>query len=114
MLNELTLTMEPAEVIFIIGGIIVGIGLLVLYVRNKNIDNIRDDVYQLFLKAEHLYEESGAGEEKMNWVVDNAYALLPVPIRLLVTPAMLKTILQKWFKSIKDLLDDGKINKSVE
>ena len=39
--------------------------------------------------------------------------LVKKPIQLFVSESMLKEAVQLWFDSIKDLLDDGKLNNSV-
>jgi len=106
------------EIILMIGVAIifaaVVVVLLVTYLRNKTISEIRVDVYQLFLKAEHLFKESGAGKQKMKWVVNKARSLLPSWAQNLVTEELLYEIIETWFQGIKDLLDDGKINNSVK
>ena len=94
--------------------IVAAIALIVWYLRTRSIEKIRSDVYQLFLKAEHLMVESGSGPARLEWVVDKAYVLLPTPIQFIVTREMLKIILKNWFDEIKDLLDDGKNNDSVK
>ena len=85
---------------------------VVAYCKERTLDEIRKDVYKLFLKAEHEYKESGQGEQKMKWVIGRARLLLPDWLQLIVTEDMLKRLIQIWFDGIKDLLDDGKINNS--
>ena len=80
------------------------------YFRNKSVEDIREDVYDLFLKAEHNFFETKSGQKKMDWVVDKAYDLLPKFVQLIVTEDFLRKVFEAWFKSIKNLLDDGKIN----
>jgi hypothetical protein len=75
-------------------------------------DGIRDDVYQLFLTAEHKYNESEAGKEKMKWVIQEAKKLLPGWIQVMISDDDVEKIIQLWFNGIKDLLDDGKVNGS--
>jgi hypothetical protein len=50
----------------------------------------------------------------MQYVIDNIYSYLPTIIRIFVSPELLEKIVQKMFDEIKDLLDDGKINKSTK
>ena len=38
--------------------VIVTIVVVVQYIKQKGLDGIREDVYQLILKAEHMYNES--------------------------------------------------------
>lgn len=89
-------------VLFLIGA--------VEYFKSKTLDDIRADVYKLFLRAEHNFKESHAGEQKMKWVIGRARGLLPVWVQMIVTEEMFEGIVQFWFDGIKDLLDDGKIN----
>ncbi len=80
------------------------------YFRTKTLDDIRMDVYKLFLKAEHDFKESHAGKQKMKWVISKARGLLPVWMQMIITEEMFENIIQYWFDGIKDLLDDGKLN----
>ncbi|MCM1237523.1 MAG: hypothetical protein NC489_46245 [Ruminococcus flavefaciens] len=80
------------------------------YLKGKSLDEIRQDVYKLFLKAEHNYEESGTGKQKMKWVISKARGLLPSWTQMIITEEMFESIIQYWFDGIKDLLDDGKMN----
>lgn len=82
------------------------------YAKMKGLDGIRMDVYQLILKAERMYNESGQGMQKMKWVVNQARGLLPKWMQSIVTEEMLVRVIEEWFKGVKDLLDDGKVNGS--
>ena len=83
-----------------------------VYLKNRTLDDIRNDVYQLILRAEHMYEESGMGKQKMKWVVSQARKLLPEWMQMFISTETLEKIIQAWFDGIKDLLDDGKMNGS--
>lgn len=85
-----------------------------LYFRDKTLDEIREDVYQLFLKAEHKYSEHGTGRQKLEWVVSQAWMLLPNWMQFFITKELLTMIVDGWFGAVKDLLDDGKLNSSME
>jgi hypothetical protein len=103
--------------IIILMAIVLVSGFIIMafqYVRTHGLDGIRKDVYQLFLKAEHIWTESGQGEKRMKWVVQRARGLLPSWLRFTVSEAILKRIIQFWFDGIKDLLDDGKLNNSCK
>ena len=86
--------------------------MMIVYLKNRTLDDIRNDVYQLILRAEHMYEESGMGKQKMKWVVSQARKLLPEWMQMLISVETLEKIIQAWFDGIKDLLDDGKMNGS--
>ena len=92
--------------------VIVTIVVVVQYIKQKGLDGIREDVYQLILKAEHIYNESGTGKQKFEWVIQQARGLLPKWLQVLVPESALRNLVQKWFDGIKDLLDDGKVNNS--
>lgn len=88
--------------------------LIIAYFKEKTLEEIRSDVYKLFLEAEHKYKESGQGKQKMKWVVSQARKLLPGWVQIVMTEDVFERIIQIWFECIKDLLDDGKINNSKE
>lgn len=92
--------------------VIVTIVVVVQYIKQKGLNGIREDVYQLILKAEHMYNESGTGKQKFEWVIQQARGLLPKWLQVLVPESALRNLVQKWFDGIKDLLDDGKVNNS--
>ena len=110
------LTMVPLPVLVIIAVLIVAsvIWMGYAYLKNRTLDEIRGDVYQLVLKAEHTYRLSSSGKQKMKWVVSQARKLLPGWMQLIISEEMLQKIIQVWFDEVKDLLDDGKMNGSQE
>ena len=87
---------------------------VVSYCKEKTLQDIRLDVYTLFLQAEEKYYESGQGEQKMKWVVSKARSLLPPWLQLVMTEDVFIKLIQIWFNGIKDLLDDGKINNNIK
>lgn len=102
----------PILVVAIIVLLVVTVVMAVQYMKAKGLDGIRADVYQLILKAEHIYKESGQGKQKLKWVVSQARMLLPKWLQVIITEDTLIKIVDKWFAGVKDLLDDGKINNS--
>lgn len=85
-----------------------------IYLRDRNLEKIRTDVYGLFLKAEHKYTETSAGKQKMKWVISEARKLLPTWLQMFITDELLYSVIETWFRAVKDLLDDGKYNKSAQ
>ena len=97
----------------VIAALLIGLGVTVyLYIRDKTLSDMRQDVYKLFLEAEHTYLYTGAGMQKMEYVIQRARSLLPVWAQLFITEELLRKVVQLWFDAVKDLLDDGKINGS--
>ena len=85
-----------------------------LYLRERTISEIRADVYHLFLIAEHTFTATPKGKQKMEWVIQQTRVLLPKWAQLFITDALLEKALQNWFDMVKDLLDDGKFNKTIK
>ena len=101
--------------ILVIVALIIGLGVtLYLYLRDKSLEEIRADVYKLFLIAEHSFTYSSAGKAKMKWVIRRARKLLPSAVRPFITEKLLEKVVQSWFDAVKDLLDDGKYNRSTK
>lgn len=107
----MTINTIAAIIIIVFALAIIGVGIY-FYVRDKTLNEIRTDVYQLFLKAEHNPEFTEKGKQKMKWVLQQARSLLPGWLQFLITDECLEKIVQGWFDAVKDLLDDGKINRS--
>lgn len=108
------LTMVPLPVLVIIA-VMIAISIIYMgytYLKSRTLDEIRGDVYQLVLRAEHTYKESSSGKQKMKWVVCQARKLLPGWLQIIISEEMLEKIIQVWFDEVKDLLDDGKMNGS--
>lgn len=83
------------------------------WIRNRTLDDIREEVYQKFLEAEHKEGFEHSGQKKMEWVLRQARGLLPGWVQPMITDSFLKKVVQGWFDAVKDLLDDGKLNQSV-
>lgn len=112
LFNVLSQIPLPILVAVIVILVVITLVIAYQYAKMKGLDGIRMDVYQLILKAEHVYNESGQGMQKMKWVVNQARGLLPKWMRSIVTEEMLIRVIEEWFKGVKDLLDDGKVNGS--
>ena len=91
---------------------IVTLYLAYKYLRMAGLNGIRTRVYELILKAEHRYEQSGTGQQKLKYVVQQARGLLPPWLQLFISEDTMMNIVNEWFIGVKDLLDDGKVNKS--
>lgn len=98
--------------------IVIGIAILALmvlalieYVKMNTMEQIRADVYQLFLDVEHEYKQE-ENQKKFNEVIRLARSMLPAWAGILLTDKFIRSTIQFWFNNVKDLLDDGKINSS--
>lgn len=107
------MTLNTIITIVLIVIALVAIGAVTyLYIRDKTLEDIRADVYQLFLEAEHTYQHTESGKQKMSYVIQQARSLLPNWAQFFITEALLEKVVQMWFDAVKDLLDDGKLNRS--
>ncbi len=87
---------------------------IVYLVINKKWKRLRMIANRLMLQAEQTIIGTKKGKERFEQVLTQVYLLIPVWIRIFVSRSQFEKILQKWFELIKDSLDDGKINNSVE
>lgn len=101
-------------IVLIVAALAIFAAGIYFYLRDKSLNDIRAEVYQLFLKAEHNPAVMESGKEKMKWVLSSVRSLLPGWLQLFITDACLENVVESWFRAIKDLLDDGKLNKSLE
>jgi len=94
---------------YIITGILILIIIICVICLLKVNAWLRQKAYHLFLIAEHKFDN---GDERMEYVLDNIYNLLPYPITIFISRDTFRDILQKLFDEIHDFLDDAKLNKS--
>ena len=104
----------PTPLLFVVIAflLIVTVYFLVEHAKMKGLDGIRAETYQLVLEAEHMYKASGQGRQKLEYVVSRARLLLPGWLQFFVSEDFLMDLIDAWFREVKDLLDDGKINES--
>ena len=94
--------------------LILMIAIVIIIAAYLYLSEIRADVYHLFLIAEHTFTATPKGKQKMEWVIQQTRVLLPKWAQLFITDALLEKALQNWFDMVKDLLDDGKFNKTIK
>ena len=114
LLNTLSQMPLPVLVVVLLVLAVITIVITYQYAKMKGFDGIRQDVYQLILKAEHMYNGSSQGKQKLKYVVNQARGLLPKWLRIFVTEDAMMKVIDEWYKGVKDLLDDGKVNGSQE
>lgn len=102
----------PVLAVLLVILLIVTIVMGYQYAKMKGLEGIRKNVYELILKAEHMFRESGQGMQKLKWVVQQARGLLPKWLQSVITEEAMMKIIDVWFAGVKDLLDDGKVNES--
>ena len=108
------LSQVPVPVLILVIALLVIVTAVVVYqyAKEKGLEGIRKDVYALFLVAEHEIKGTKQGQQRLKWVVQQARGLLPKWLQTLLSEDALMKIIDWWFKEVKDLLDDGKVNGS--
>lgn len=96
-------------IIFLIAVVVATIFLVVKYIQHVGLEKIRKIVYDLFIEAEHTFQQ-GDNEQKFEYVVQLARSSIPSPFNVFITTNLLKKVVQLWFDLCKNLLDDGKLN----
>lgn len=117
--------MSNAEttVILIAAIVLLAVYAVVLYRKYKiqgkeaALKDLRETVYALFLKAEEKYGRH-TGPEKMAWAIKMFYEyVMPENFKELLPGTTVEEFLQYTFDigygKLKDLLDDGELNKSA-
>ncbi len=93
----------------IIGGIVLSVLIFLLVIIK--IELLRNKANALFLEAEKYITE-----DKLEYVCDNLYTYIPAIFKLFVNDELFKEIVQRIYNNTreiaKDILDDGKFNKS--
>jgi hypothetical protein len=93
-------------------------GYCIYLAYNKKWEQLRVMAYHLFVRAEKEIIGTKKGKERFNWVADNIYLKMPPWFRAMVTREQLEEKLQQWFTllwiELKDLLDNGKRDKSAQ
>lgn len=54
-----------------------------------------------------------SGQEQEDWVVCKVFALLPLPVRVVMSKETFRKLIRWLYGKAKDLIDDGVINNSI-
>ena len=75
-------------------------GGLSLYIQTKK--NLNSKVVGFINEAEEAYKDTAkAGGSKHQYVVEKLYSIVPVPLRVFITKAMIESIVDKAFEKIE-------------
>jgi len=97
--------------ILIIAVFLFWVGYLVV---NKKWDQLRGTAYSLILQAEKTITGTKRGQERFEVVFNKIYSLIPPWLQFFVLESDLRKQLQEWYNDIKDYLDNGKIDGSLQ
>jgi hypothetical protein len=97
--------------ILIIAVFLFWVGYLVV---NRKWDQLRSTAYRMILQAEKVVTGTKKGQERFELVFNRVYSLIPPWLRFFILENDLREQLQDWYNDIKDYLDNGKIDNSIE
>lgn len=101
----------------IISVVVIVIVLIIVFylIKKKKYDELRQMAYLLILQAENQYREyEKAGKIKFEFVFDSLYTkYIPQWLIFLFPPSVVRELIQNVFDTVKDKLDDGEINGSI-
>lgn len=71
-------------------------------------------LYKLMLEAQKIAQNELEmhGKDKMLYVLEKAYARLPLGVKFFIKEDKLEDIVQELYETAQDILDDGKLNQS--
>lgn len=98
-------------VVFIVVVVAVLLLIAIKALQTIGMEKIRGIVYKGFATAEDEFQH-GDNYEKFEYVISIARSAIPLPFSLFITESLLRRIIQTWFDLCKDLLDNGKLDKS--
>lgn len=104
--------MNTIDLIFLIGFSLIVLAIIIYLIVTKQWTQIRQLAYQLMLRAEKVFTSIN-GQEKFAVVLTELYDRIPPWVKLFVSRKDLEVLLQRWYDSAKDWLDDGKVNGST-
>lgn len=79
-------------------------------------NNVKSIVYNTMLRAKDLAKDKvlNGGKEQKEWVVDKLMLILPARVKLFVSKDLVSLLVENLYNTGMDLLDDGKLNNSIE
>lgn len=89
-------------------------GYVLYLIINRRWEQLRALGYQLILQAEKLITGTQKGQRRFEFVLDRLYSALPAWLGLFITEEALRAKLQEWFNDIKDYMDNGQMDKSIQ
>lgn len=88
-------------------------GYVIYLAVNKKWEQLRAMGYRLILQAEKAITGTKKGRERFEYVLKQLYTLIPGWLQFFISEESLREKLQEWYESIKDYMEDGKMNKTM-
>jgi len=87
---------------------------IIYLIVNRKWEELRALAYKSILQAEKVIVGTKMGQKKFEQVFTQIYNLIPPWLRLFFPKKTVREKLQKWFNDIKDYLDNGKLDDSLQ
>lgn len=81
--------------------------------KEEILKDLREKSYALMLLAEKVWGQDKDGQFKFDWVIQNIYKLLPETLTGILDETTLRDKVQEFYDQAKDMLDNGKLDNSV-
>lgn len=92
--------------------VLVVLGYLIYLTVTKQWIRIREFAYELMLMAERSFKDE-EGKLKYDFVVEMVYRSIPSWLKLFIKKEDIQKLIEKWYQTAKDYLDDGVVNDSI-
>ena len=99
-------------IIFLLFVVAIAVFLFVKAMQKIGLKKIQLYAYRWFEEAEYKFNH-GDNTQKFDYVIQLARSSIPSPFNTFITEKLLRKVIQIWFNLCKDLLDDGKLNNTV-
>ena len=78
--------------------------------------SFKSQVYSLMLQAKRLAKDEVLknGDEQVEWIIKRSYQFLPKRISVFISEKVMMGIIKYLYEKLKDLVDDGEMNNSIE
>ena len=113
MNNFFETVLENWQPICIVIFVVVSLIIAGIIKYRNGLESVRPWAYKAILAAENMYKH-GDNETKFSYYFDKVYQVLPTFVRFFISKESLEKILEKWYLQIKDLLDNGVVDNSLE
>ncbi|MDP4147528.1 MAG: hypothetical protein Q8936_24185 [Bacillota bacterium] len=72
--------------------------------------------YALMLQAKRYAKDEvlSSGDAQVEWVINKAYQFLPSYLTVFISKDLMRKIVSYLFSKLKDYMDDGTINNSIQ
>jgi Flp pilus assembly CpaF family ATPase len=76
----------------------------------------KTSAYALMLQAKRMAKDEilKSGDEQVEWIIKRSYQYLPKKLTIFISEERMRNIIRYLYKKLKDLIDDGQPNNSLQ